>query len=116
MRASAAASARAEPWLSALSSVSAGASVRLLLGERLLSLLGAMLLGARVRETGCVVVMARLLCDPAVDIPTREMVLYVLSNLCSDSFEAASGLTKQALLESDGTAALMGLARRTLSR
>lgn len=53
-------------------------------------------MGHLLRASGVMVPLAALLSDE--DIPTRNQVLWVIGNLCSDSVDVDSALTKKALM------------------
>ena len=62
-------------------------------------------LGAALRRSGGVQLLAWMTVEPMVDI--HQQALFLLGNLCSDAFDPMSSLTKGMLLEQGGERALM---------
>ena len=62
-------------------------------------------LGQEMRANGGVALLSWLLADPSPEV--QQMSLMILGNLCSDSVDASSNLTKQALLCSGGARAIL---------
>ena len=65
-------------------------------------------LGNAIREHGGIPLLLSLVADPEPAV--HQQALHCLGNLCSDSVDPHSALTKRALLECDGATVLMACA------
>ena len=62
-------------------------------------------LGEQMRANGGVALLSWLLADPSPDV--QQMSLMILGNLCSDSVDSNSSMTKQSLLRCGGARAIL---------